>query len=105
MPVGTWSALVVGVVSILNAIIPERLKGLINNTPDDIEGLLSHDPDYKRQPTQIDNDLWLNQLKRPASMMRQLRDLLNVCSGTEHSLCDELWFTVYQEYDDTVIME
>ena len=104
VPVNNWMALGVGVVSILNTVVPDKLRELIDHAPDEISGLLSREPDYKRQPTKITGDLWLNQVKRPASLLRQLRDLLTICSDPEYSLCDELWFTVYQEYDDTIVL-
>ena len=105
VPVSSWNALGVGVVSILNVVAPEQIRNLVDRCPDEISGLLTSEPDYKKQPNKIAGTIWLNQAKRPSSLMRQLRDLLQLCSGEAHSLCDELWFTVFREDDDLIVMQ
>lgn len=105
VPVNSWSALGCGVVSILYAISPDSINYILKNNPMEIEGLISKEADYKKQYSRIAEGIWLNQAKRPLSLLKQLRTLLEMCSTANHSLCDELWFTIVEpDNDDDIIV-
>lgn len=105
VPINSWTALGCGVVSILYAVSPDSIHGILEQNPMEIDGLISKNADYKKQYSRIADDIWLNQAKRPLSVLKQLKILLDLCSTQGHSLCDELWFTIVEpdNSDDDVI--
>ena len=105
VPVSSWTALGCGVVTMLYAVIPEEIEKIVDENPEEIVGLLSCEADDKKQVAKITDGIWLNQAKKPVQLLRQLKTLLKICSGAEHPLTDELWFTIANdEDDDTIVM-
>lgn len=103
VPVSSWTALGCGVVTILYAVIPEEIEKIVELNPEEILGMLSSEADDKKQVAKITDGIWLNQAKKPIQILKQLKVLLKICSGTEHPLKDELWFTVASDDDDDTI--
>ena len=104
VPVNSWNALGCGVVSILYSVSPDSIMEILENNPMEIDGLISKTADGKKQYSRIADGIWLNQAKRPLSVLKQLRILLDMCSTNDHSLCDELWFTILEPDDEDDII-
>ncbi|MBQ8625942.1 MAG: DUF1524 domain-containing protein [Agathobacter sp.] len=104
VPVNSWNALGCGVVSILYSVSPDSIMEILENNPMEIDGLISKAADGKKQYSRIADGIWLNQAKRPLSVLKQLRILLDMCSTNDHSLCDELWFTILEPDDEDDII-
>lgn len=105
VPVSSWTALGCGVVTMLYAVIPDEIERIVRLNPEEVAGLLSTEADDKKQVAKITDGIWLNQAKKPAQLLKQLKILLKICSGESHPLKDELWFTLnIDDDDDTITM-
>ena len=97
VPCNSWTAIGVGVVSILYFMEPEVVQGLCDSQRLPADGFLSANSDDHRQTSRIADGLWLNQAKNPRALLKQLKTFLSLCSGANHSLIDEFWFTLEDE--------
>lgn len=107
VPVSSWAAIGVGVVNILYTLVPDKINQLVISCPSEIEGLLTLEPDFKKQYSKIADKVWLNQPKKPSAVLNKIKSLLKICSNEDHSLCDEFWFTLmqFEDDDDIIIMQ
>ena len=104
VPCHTWHEMTYGVVVILHKLIPETIEQLAQTQPREINNLLSVEPDYSKHHSKIADDVWLNQLSNRPSLLAQLRQLLQLCSGEYNELSNELWFSLQEEDDDDIIL-
>lgn len=104
VPVNSWSAVAHGVMVILNTVVPEQVEEAMMRLPSEIAGMISTTPDYKKNYSKIGDNVYLNQSKRASVQIRQLKTLLQYFSRKNPNLYEELWFTVIEIDDDSIIV-